>query len=79
MMQVVVNEESLYPVYTLAPRIFATDETIEIPVMLYDRYTTVMKQFKSVQNEIRQFQLEQEDDEEYDSAPERIKVGKYRD
>ena len=79
MIQVTVSEESLYPVYSLAPRIFSTDETIEIPDSLYDRHVAVMKQFKAIQNEIRQFQLEQEDDEDYDDLPTRIKVGKYRD
>ena len=64
-MKVSVSEDSWYPVYTLNESFSLMDDTIEIPDAIYKSYIKIINDFEHMQNEIRQFQIEQ-NDYEYD-------------
>jgi len=79
-MKVSVSEDSWYPVFTLNESFSIMDETIEIPDAIYKRYVKIMHDFEDMQNEIRQFQVEQNDYEyEKYTTPDKAFVARYRD
>jgi len=79
-MKVSVSEDSWYPVFTLNQSFSIMEDTIEIPDAIYKQYLKIIHDFEHMQNEIRQFQVEQNDSEyeKYNSV-QQVKALRYRD